>query len=431
MLPKVTEQPSFTGAASVFPYSVGLEAQYQYKTYSGEMASMAYRQGTTLHVPRNTTPLGKVDWRTSHKPVAINCTFEPRSDEQQECALQSLALLVAGQDHILKAPTGWGKSVIGGYIAAKLGQPTMIIVTKTDLMNGWYDALTQALGISPNLIGKVQQNECIWKGKQFVLGMIHSLVIPNRYPEEMYHYFGMLLVDEVDQVAADTFVNTCWKFPAKYRLGMTATTQRGDGRWDVVRAHMGDVKVEGKLVPMPPKVLKKETGWRIPAHTHFEPGRMMGVAKALSKDALRNREIVLFVEQAWKAGRRIVVMSDLTDHLTELFGLLTMAGIPGEDIGYYVGGMKQIELDNNKVKHVVLATYKMCDRGTNVPIWDTLVMATPRSQVKQIIGRVMRYVPGKKEPVILDLVDANSIFHNFYLSRLKQYFSVQAKVVEL
>ena len=81
--------------------------------------------------------------------------------------------------------------------------------------------------------------------------------------------------------------------------------------------------------------------------------------------------------------------------------------------------MSKIELSHTKKRRVVLGTYKMCSTGTDVPKWDTLVMATPRADVKQSIGRVLRAVDGKKQPVIFDLVDKNAIFQGFHLSRLK------------
>jgi hypothetical protein len=146
----------------------------------------------------------------------------------------------------------------------------------------------------------------------------------------------------------------------------------------------------------------------------------------------RNLEIVNFVVQSWQSGRNTLVMSELREsHLHRLFQMLTNAGVPGNAIGYYVGGMSKIELSHTKQRPVVLGTYKMCATGTDVPAWDTLVMATPRSDVKQAVGRVLRAVEGKKQPVILDLVDASSIFQAFHLSRLKTYYSLGAEVIRV
>jgi superfamily II DNA or RNA helicase len=152
---------------------------------------------------------------------------------------------------------------------------------------------------------------------------------------------------------------------------------------------------------------------------------MVLVTKAMAASEGRNMEIVNFVLQSYKSGRITLILSDLREsHLDRLFQMLTNEGIPGNDIGYYVGGMSKVALSHTKQRRVVLGTYKMCSTGTDVPNWDTLVMATPRADVKQSVGRVLRAVVGKKQPVILDLVDKNAIFQGFHLSRLKQYFGL-------
>jgi superfamily II DNA or RNA helicase len=238
-------------------------------------------------------------------------------------------------------------------------------------------------------------------------------------------------------------------FPAAIRLGLSATTDRSDGKWIMIEAHIGKVMVRGTTVPMKPKVLVKLTGWRIPTVTRWvddpstghkmkkqvplphAPGRMMGVITAMAEDHARNQLIVDFVVAAHRAGRTTVIMSELVDkHLKPMFHLLAKH-IPAVDIDYYIGGRTKAQLEIAKTKTVVLATYQMCGEGTDVPHWDTLVLATPRANIKQGIGRIMRILEGKREPVCLDLVDADSIFRNFYLSREKQYFQVQAKIVKM
>jgi hypothetical protein len=335
-------------------------------------------------------------------------------------------------------------SVCLGHIACEIGMPTLIVVNKTDLMDSWYDALVHVLGVPPKDVGKVQQDTCEWKGKRFVIGMIHSLVIPDKYPQEMYNSFGLMIADECDTVAAETFVNVCWLIPAALRLGCTATPDRGDGKWKVVTAHMGPVMVRGTMVPMKAKVLVQKTEWHIPTYKKFEdgsytqtkiahsPGRMMTVSKAMSMNQQRNLIVAEFVLSAFKAGRHTLILSDLTDHLDRLFQVIAGVGVSGENIGYYVGGMSKAELEiTKKKKPVILGTYRMVDRGTNVVKWDSLVMATPRSNVKQAVGRVLRFAEGKKQPVILDLVDYDKIFSSFYYSRLRQYASIGAEVINL
>lgn len=440
----VTDQvPIKTGAMSALPYSKELEALYTFQSAFDEEVCGAIKQGNTLWVPRESVPyaMGEEDHRAWKTPSPLPVKFTPRNDEQKHLSLKSLTLLKQGQSHIFEAPTGWGKTVVGGVIAAGFGQPTLIVVTKEDLMHQWYDSLTQVLQIPSQLVGSIQQDVCNWKGKQFVLGMVQSLIIEDRYPPEMYRYFGLQILDEVHLMAADCFVRVCQMVFAKYRLGFSATPTRRDGKTKLLHWHIGQTLVRGTILTMKPKVLVRKTRWCIPTRKGrygqgevipYAPGRMMLVNKAIAASDSRNLEIVNFVVQAYKSGRITLVLSDLREgHLHRLFQMLTNEGIPGEDIGYYLGGMSKVELSHTKKRRVVLGTYKMCSTGTDVPSWDSLVMATPRADVKQTIGRVLRSADGKKQPVILDLVDSNSIFQGFHLSRLRQYYAIGAEIITM
>jgi superfamily II DNA or RNA helicase len=434
--------PIHTAAMSAFPYSPDLEARYTFKTAFDDIVCMAVKRGNTLLVPRETAPISKNDFRVRKTPAAIDCKIQWRHEQESLCR-KSLQLLLEGRNHIFDAPTGHGKTIEGSWVAAKVGQPTMIIVPKDDLVVQWKKSLINVLGISPSLVGHVQQNICDWKGKQFVVGMVHSLVIPDRYPEEMYRHFGMVIFDEVHMMATDHFIRACQLFPAYYRLGFSATVNRRDGKSKMLEAHIGPVLVRGTVVAMKPTVIVRATGWKIPTRPEFvegqkvfkkiphSPGRMMLVTKAMAASPVRNLEVVTFSSQAYKSGRRVLIMSELIeDHLEKLFHLLTEAGVPGQDIGYYCGGRSKAEHARAKKSRVVLATYQMCSTGTDVPEWDTLVMATPRANVKQPVGRVLRYADGKRRPVIFDPVDDDAIFRSFHQSRLKQYYELGAEILK-
>ena len=432
------EQPLKTGAMSVYPYSKALETRYTFTSAFDETVHGAVRVGQCLMVPRESVPYAEAngDFRTCHLSKPIGCNFVPRNTEQAKLYGQSLTYLQQGKSHIFEAPTGWGKTVVGGAIAAGLGQPTLIVVTKEDLMHQWYDSLTQVLGIPPYLVGKIQQDTCEWEGKQFVIGMVQSLIIEGRYPSAMVKSFGLMILDECHSMAAECFIRVCQTFPAKYRLGFSATPTRRDGKTQLLHWHVGPILSRGKVLEAKAKVLVRHTGWSIPVRggepIPYKPGRMMLVTKAMAASEGRNLEIVNFVVQSYQSGRMTLVMSDLREnHLNRLFQMLTNAGIPGNDIGFYVGGMSKIELSHTKQRRVVLGTYAMCSTGTDVPRWDTLVMATPRADVKQSIGRVLRAVAGKKQPVIFDLVDRDAIFQGFHRARLKTYYAVGAEVVKV
>lgn len=435
----INEVPMRTGAMSVIPYSAGAEAAMMFVSDFGDKINMSLHEGNVLYVPRETMPWAapENDYRIKHPTIAIDCNFEPRGPEQGPLVAKSLDLLRAGTNHVFRAPTGWGKTIAGSAIACALGQPTVIIVPKEDLMDQWYDALVNVLGVDPMLIGKVQQNGCVYKGKRIVLAMLQSVIIEDRYPPDFYKFPGLIIFDEAHLIAADVFSRACQIFPAFYRLGFSATDKRRDGKSKILVAHIGPTAVIGTLVPMKPKVLVKHTGWKIPNYPgttrkiQFQPGRMMSVYKAMMDDPARNAEAAEFVYQAYKAGRSILVLADMIDHLKTLFHVLVAKGISGEEIGYYIGGMSKLQIGVTKKARIVLGTYKMCATGTNVPHWDTLLMLTPRANVEQPVGRVLRTMSGKLQPVILDLVDYDGIFNGFYLARLKVYYKLGAEIVKV
>ena len=205
-------------------------------------------------------------------------------------------------------------------------------------------------------------------------------MIEGKYPPEMYRYFGLQILDECHQMAADCFVRVCQIVLSQAPTGLQcdadyARTARPSsctgmlGRcWS--RAPFCNPSPRcscGRRDGRSRRVELVGNDWQHVPIPHL-PGRMMPVNKAMAASDGRNMEIVNFVMQSYQSGRITLVMSDLREsHLNRLFQMLTNEGIPGEDIGYYVGGMSKVELSHTKKRRVVLGTYKMCSTGTDVP----------------------------------------------------------------
>ena len=95
-------------------------------------------------------------------------------------------------------------------------------------------------------------------------------------------------------------------------------------------------------------------------------------------------------------------------------------------IGYYVGGMKEQELKISEGKKVIIATYAMASEGLDIKTLTTLLMATPKSDVCQSVGRILR--SKHKQPVVIDVVDVHDIFKNQYQKR-KAYYKKKNYVI--
>ena len=123
----------------------------------------------------------------------------------------------------------------------------------------------------------------------------------------------------------------------------------------------------------------------------------------------------------WLEGRKILVLSDRRNQCTTLKKLLETIILNGEnEIGLYFGGMKRHVLEESNKKKIILATYQIASEGYDNKELDTLIFATPKSNIEQAVGRILRQ-ENINEPEVIDIVDAWSVFNNLYFSRLKFY----------
>jgi len=110
---------------------------------------------------------------------------------------------------ILCAPPGFGKTVVGADIAAKLGRKPVVLVHKEFLYNQWVETFQSFCGLAREEIGLIQQDRCEWGSDvKVAVAMIQSLVERGReaYPEQLFREFGTVIFDEC--VAGDTRVIT-------------------------------------------------------------------------------------------------------------------------------------------------------------------------------------------------------------------------------
>jgi superfamily II DNA or RNA helicase len=93
-------------------------------------------------------------------------------------------------------------------------------------------------------------------------------------------------------------------------------------------------------------------------------------------------------------------------------------------VGYYIGGMKESELKNSETKQVILASFCMCSEGLDIPTLNTEFLITPKTDIVQIVGRILRAKHAFSHPIIYDFVDSHDVFQRQWLKR-KSYYKKQ------
>lgn len=414
---------------AAYPHEADLERKFTvFSRFDEKVELFESREGRIL-LPRAVCPLGLEDRRVEGPPVQIQSLVQFR-EGQEAPVKQAGQLLEQGQSFILQAGTGFGKTVMACDLLARIGRRTLIVIPKDDLMTQWWEALLEFTDLTPGDIGVIRQDQMGVSGTKVVLGMLHSLSKRDRYPAWIRKEFGFVIWDEVHRIGAETFSRTASMFPARLRMGLSATPKRQDGKEFVFLAHLGPVRVKAALTPMVPRVLQIPTNWHCPRvpkngrvvrmpHTF---GRVTNVTTRMAKDEARNLLICKMAYAAWKKGRNLVVFSEFLKHLDLIRSGLLAMGVPTKDMGKYIGGMKQAERDQSASRKIVLATYKMASEGTDYPWWDACLLAIPRADVEQIVGRILREYPDKPQPVVLDLQDTDSpVFQGYARGREKIY----------
>jgi superfamily II DNA or RNA helicase len=90
--------------------------------------------------------------------------------------------------------------------------------------------------------------------------------------------------------------------------------------------------------------------------------------------------------------------------------------------------MKSEERKDSIETSVILGTYQASGEGFDVPELDTLILATPKSDVQQAVGRILRQ-KNNNFPLVVDIVDEFSIFKAQYYKRKRFYKENQFKII--
>lgn len=325
---------------------------------------------------------------------------------------------------ILSLPCGEGKTACACYLISQLKKKTFVLVHKEFLLNQWVERISDFL---PNSrIGKIQGEILDIENKDIVIGMIQSISM-KQYPLDLFDSFGFVILDESHRCPSRVFSKALAKINCTYMLGLSATPNRKDGLTKVLKWFIGDIIFQraGKsalnseliryIYCCKDEVYSKElTGYYGKVNS---AGMINNIASFMPRT---NFIVEKTVECIRDMNRQVLILSDRKDQLRDIENAMAEKGI---EIGYYIGGMKQTALELSTKKMAILATYQMAAEGLDISTIDTIVLATPKTDIEQAVGRI-RPKTGDTErntPLVIDIVDEFSIFENQAFKRLAFY----------
>lgn len=381
-------------------------------------------------------------------------------DYQQQPVDDVLASFNNHHDVMLKAYTGSGKTVMGTYIAAKMGRTTLIVVDQNKLARQWEETLTNLFGYKKHEIGKVQGpvSNWDWNGPDFVIAMAQSMYDKTELPDGFVEYFGTTIFDEFDSVGAEQYSNVFCMMGSENRLSLSATERRDD-RKKVCRWHLGGDVIELEATHEKSEVYYVEYDDTLPSY-YANRSKMDGrYISEIAEDGYRNAFLVDLIERMYRGGRTLLVIGARIGHLEGLHAMCLMNGIPADDMMVYTGKrnvwkyrkdptpksrpenwdgesnytpiaylpkeqkVKLHELDHLlHERKIIFATYSVFSKGVDVPELDAGIEVTPRSSFVQIHGRILRYAVGKLKPIWVTIRDKLSYRAEYqFAQRLKEF----------
>jgi superfamily II DNA or RNA helicase len=126
-------------------------------------------------------------------------------------------------------------------------------------------------------------------------------------------------------------------------------------------------------------------------------------------------------------NQQMMILAHNKNILKYLFDAISYRGIANGSVGYYIGGMKEADLKLTESKKVVIATYSMAAEALDIKTLTTLLMATPKTDIEQAVGRILR--EKHSNPVVIDIIDQHLPFRNQWRKRKQFYKKQNYKIV--
>jgi hypothetical protein len=363
--------------------------------------------------------------------LSIECEFAGSLRDYQQpivdCYLNHVREAGQGSGAILEVPCAYGKTVMSIYLVAALRVKTLVLVHKASLMAQWTERLHQFLPTAR--VGIIQGPKCDIVNKDVVLGMIQT--VRTRDYSNIIDQFGFLIVDEVHRIGSEEFSKALLKTSTRYTLGISATVERADGLTELIYMFLGprifSERESGKKTVVV-RAIKYKTD--DPAYTEtvydFRGNTAYSTMVSRICDYVPRRHFLLGVLadlRRQNPASQILVLAHNISLLEWLFTHITFA-----KPAYYIGGMKPAALRESEKCHILLGTFAMASEGMDIPTLSTLVFATPRTNIEQCVGRILR-TKHAFLPCVVDIIDSHKCFLNQWNQRRAYYKKMNYTIV--
>jgi len=364
----------------------------------------------------------------------IPAKFLGKLRKDQKAAVRSLFKHETG---VLSAPTAFGKTIVAAAMIARRKISTLVLVHRAELLRQWHERLTGFLDLPKDGLGAIGGGKKKPSGN-IDIAVMQSLIRKENLAEWLDGY-GQIIVDECHHISAFSFETVLKQAKARYVLGLTATPIRRDGHQPIIHMQCGPIRHTATKSEVGPSQLEVWPQY-LTAPDIPQDSPIQTVFRILTMDAKRNRKISCDILNAYREGRKVLVLTERTDHLARL-----REGL-GDEVEhcFVLHGriskkqraliFSELESLEASTPHVLLATGRLIGEGFDHPPLDTLVLAMPiswKGTLQQYAGRLHRDHADKQDVRIYDYVEADQPqLARMWANRQRGYRAMGYKIIQ-
>lgn len=321
----------------------------------------------------------------------------------------------------INALVGWGKTFTALHIARKLGQKTLVITHTAMLRDQWCDEVRELYGMEPGIIGSGKFDI---EDRAIVIGNVQTV---TKMLPELCKEFGTIILDEAHHVPADTFAKIIDGMYSRYKIALSGTMLRTDGKHVIFRDYFGStVYRPPQSHTLDPVVKIVNTGIHLPQgetwakkiNTLLYDDDYQQFIATMARVQIRQGHVVLIV------ASRVEFLTKVQEYIGEDCILIT-----GEtDYDQRKALIAQVERGEALC---VAGSKQIFSEGISINCLSCVILPEPTANpisLEQIIGRIMRLSENKVDPVVLDMNFSSGAERRQNTARLAFYASKGWKV---
>lgn len=363
--------------------SIGIEFIRNYKQLPRDVLSIP--QGRSDLIPKG---YEVVDKRIFNEVPFPNPTIPLRPEQ---------AAIVDQIDDscFINAQVGWGKTFAALHVAKKLGQKTLVVTHTTMLRDQWREEIEKLYRMPVGIIGSDNYD------------IDHAIVVGNvqtvtKHAITLAKEFGTLIIDECHHTPATTFSNIIDSSYARYKIGLSGTMIRKDGRHVMFKDYFGHVLYQPEqsntLNPIvkilkPGISLKQGEQWAKKINILlYDPDYQGFVASVANSQISKGHSVLIIADRV-----------EFLENVQELIGDTCVLVTGSTD---YEARKKVAEQIESGEKLCVAGSRQIFSEGISMNRLSSVILATPianEALLEQIIGRIMRKHDNKLNPEVVDI----------------------------